>query len=80
MRKNPAPIRSDIIAIPKALKDKHQKLQLFMDTMYINGEAFMTTITHPIYYRTSTHMAREDADMHYETLDHTLRVYNKNGF
>ncbi len=79
-RKNPSQSQSDIIAIPVELKDKHQQLTMFIDVMYINKEPFLTTITHPIYYRTSTHLPAENADAHYKALNRTLRIYNHNGF
>ncbi len=68
-RKNPSQTQPDIIAIPVELKSKHQQLTMYIDAMYINKVPFLTTITHPIYYRTSMHLPVENADAHYESLN-----------
>ena len=48
--------------------------------MYINGIGFLTTISHPLYYRTSHHVEDNTTENFYKVLDKVLRIYNSGGF
>ena len=42
-RSRPTPVVTDYVAIPKKLLQIHQYVHLFMDIMYVNGMAFLTS-------------------------------------
>ena len=44
--------KTDLIEIPEELTYKNRNLELSIDTMYVNGMLFLTTISHDKYYRT----------------------------
>ena len=71
------PIRKDYIAILKELYEKHRNITLCIDVIYINKQAFLTIIWHPLYYRTCAPVSDKSDDAYYNALDKVLRVYNQ---
>ena len=51
-----------------------------MDTIYINGIGFLTTIGEPLQFRTCNFIERGTNDEYYKIIDKVLRIYNKGGF
>ena len=51
VRKKPFPVATDYLEIPKELINNHQDVTLCIDIMYINGLAFLTTVSRKILYR-----------------------------
>ena len=79
-RSSPKPVINDEIDIPKEIYEKHQDLTFHMDTMFINGIGFLTSVGHPIYYRMCKPIDSTSHNDYYKTLDKAFRVYNKAGF
>ena len=79
-RRNLTPTRKDEIKIPNELSEKHKNIKLHIDKMYINGIGFLTSISHPTYYRTCDYIESNSAVNFYKTLDKILRKHNKGGF
>ena len=79
-RSTPRPVSNDEIIIPKEIYEKHQELTFHMDTMFINGIGFLTSVGHPIYYRMCKPIESTSHDDYYKTLDKAFRAYNKAGF
>jgi hypothetical protein len=52
-RSKPNPVFSDYIEIPPELVRRQQHVTLCIDTMFVNGIAFSTTISRNIMYRTA---------------------------
>lgn len=70
----------DLITIPKELKAKNQKIQLYIDMIYINGMVFLTSIGCPVYYRKCSYLKEETDDEIYKVLDKAMRTYNRNNY
>ena len=51
-RKKPAPVVRDIIDVPKELNLPHKNLEMAIDTIFVNGMPFLSTITRNLMYRT----------------------------
>ena len=49
---SPIPVTTDVVAIPKALKQQHCKIELCVDIMFVQNIPFLTTISKQICYRT----------------------------
>ena len=79
-RSCPNPVKDDFINIPLELKSKHYELTLCIDTMYINGIGFLTSIAHPIYYRKATPVPDGTSESYYKALDKAIRVLNSGGY
>ena len=69
MRRTPIAVSNDTIQIPKELLVKHQNIQLYMDSMYVNGMGFLNTIGHPIFYRKCVPIENNTHDEYYKQLD-----------
>ena len=70
----------DQIEVPKELIAKNQDLELHIDVMYVNQEAFLTSIDMPVRFRTANYMDKVNKDHFYTALDRVLRKYNAAGF
>ena len=49
-------VKSDLIEIPKELQAKGYLVTLCIETIYINGIGFLTSIGYPMYYRKCTYV------------------------
>ena len=79
-RRKPSPVVSDYIEIPPELIQAQQDVVLCMDTMYINGMSFLTTISRHIMYRTTEWVPNKTAKAYRSALDNVFRLYNLAGF
>jgi hypothetical protein len=79
-RRKPSPVVSDYIKIPPELIQAQQDVVLCMDTMYINGMSFLTTISRHIMYRTTEWVPNKTAKAYRSALDNVFRLYNLAGF
>jgi hypothetical protein len=52
-RVKPTIVVEDVISIPPELLDAQRHVELHIDTLYINGMTFLTTISSHICYRTA---------------------------
>ncbi|KAL7564336.1 hypothetical protein ACA910_007188 [Epithemia clementina (nom. ined.)] len=79
-RQRPTPIVNDYIEIPSELISQHEDVQLCIDTMFINGLPFLTTISRQIMYRTACRLQQQSMDHYWSALKDVFRVYNAAGF
>jgi hypothetical protein len=78
-RKKPTPVKSDLIEIPRELKQLHQDLTFCMDIMFINGMRMLTGIDRSIRFRALTALdSRSESDI-YRCIDAIFRLYSKAG-
>ena len=45
LQHKPILVRTDVVAIPNALKQQHQKVELCADIMFVQNIPFLTTIS-----------------------------------
>ena len=79
-RTTPKAVIKDKIKIPREIYERHNEITLHMDTIYINGMAFLTSIGYPICYRMCTPLPSTTHTDYYKIIDKALRTYNKGGF
>jgi hypothetical protein len=79
-RRKLSPVVSDYIKIPPELIQAQQDVVLCMDTMYINGMSFLTTILQHIMYRTTEWVPNKTAKAYWSALDNVFWLYNHSGF
>ncbi|KAL7577185.1 hypothetical protein ACA910_003520 [Epithemia clementina (nom. ined.)] len=79
-RQRPTPIVNDYIEIPSELILQHEDVQLCIDTMFINGLPFLTTISRQIMYRTACYLQQQSMDHYWSALKDVFRIYNAAGF
>lgn len=80
MRSKPTPTQKDEIKIPREIYNKHNKITLCIDTIYINGIRFLIAIAYPIYYCQCKPVENGSLDAYYEALNKIIRVLNMGGF
>ena len=80
VRTTPVPVVKDYIKIPKAIMEKHQDVELCADIMFIQGLAFLTTISKRIKYRTIEFIEKRNEKVLNKGFDNVFRIYNKAGF
>ena len=80
VRKKPNPVVSNYIEIPKDLISNHHEVTLCIDTMHINGLAFLATISRRIMYRTAEYLTNQKAKSYQHVLDTVSRINNQAGF
>jgi hypothetical protein len=78
-RTKPLPVISDYVEIPAELIAAQHQVTLCIDTMKINGLAFLTTISRNIQYRTAEWIPSLDMEAYRSALDHVLQVYKRAG-
>ena len=71
-RCEPTPVRSDYVEIPHKLLKLHGEVHLFMDIMYVNGMAFLTSISGKLMFRHSIFIKNIKSDTIYSTADMTF--------
>ena len=70
----------DEIEIPKELKRQGEALTLCIDTMFVNGQGFLTSIDKTIKYRAAIPIDSRRVQEYFRALDAILRHYNKAGY
>ena len=73
VQRTPSKVVDDTIQIPLELYVKCRKIILHMDIMYINGNGYLTTIGHSMYYRTCVPLPGSKIKEIYAALDTTIR-------
>ena len=79
-RKTPKPVLQDWIELPKEILEKHSKIELCMDTMYVNGVGLMTAIDRTIKYRSVEYIESKEPQEHLRALSAIVNRYNKAGY
>ena len=79
-RTKPIPVRTDIVAIPRALKVQHQKIELCANIMFIQNIPFLTTISQCICYQTVQAIPNQTTKLLTKAFDAVFCIYNSGGF
>ena len=79
-RTKPIPVVKDLIAIPTEIKMKHEKIELCADIMFIQGLAFLTTISKKIKFRTIEFIPKRTVENLYKAFDNVFRIYNASNY
>ena len=77
VRKKPNPVLEDWIQLPEEIHNKHRRIELCMDIMYINGVVLMTAVDRSIRYRSIVEVTENDADAYLSALDCVIQKYTK---
>lgn len=78
-RRRPNLPTEDIVAVPPELLAAHQHVELAIDTMFVCGIAFLTTISKKIKYRTATWIPKLTKQHYMDALEPILRMYARAG-
>ena len=67
-RKKPKPVLEDWIELPKEILEKHRRIELCIDVMYINGVGLMTAVDQTIKYRSVEYIESKHASVYMKAL------------
>ena len=79
-QRKPNPFLVDWIELPKEILEKHSKIELCIDVMYINDVGLMTAIDRTIKYRSVEYIKSKHASSHLKALSVITNGYNKVGY
>ena len=79
-RTKPVPVKTDVVAIPKALKQQHRKVELCADIMFAQNIPFLTTISRRLCYRTAQVIPNRSTKALTKAFDDVFCIYNRGGF
>jgi hypothetical protein len=79
-RRRPTAVTSDSIPIPPELIAAQHDVTLCIDDMFVNGEAFFTTISKNIRYRTAEWIKDLQFESHEKALRDVFKLYRRAGF
>ena len=80
VRRQPKPVMSDVISVPKELVEKHEHVELSLDVIHVNQIPFLVSISKNIIYRTADFLPARTQQWHRKILDKTLGLYNAAGY
>jgi hypothetical protein len=80
IRIKPIPVVSDYIEIPQEMVEKQQDIILCIDTMFINGIAFFTSISRNIMFRTAEPINNQGKEEYVRVMKNVLQIYKNAGF
>jgi len=79
-QQTPKPVIVDEVEIPPELLINHRKIELYMDTMFVNGEGILTTIDKTVRFRSSVPIKARSANEYMRALHLIIQHYDKGGF
>jgi hypothetical protein len=80
-RTKPTPVICNYIEIPEELINNQKNVTLCIDTMYVNGIAFLTTVARNLQYRSAEPIiGKKGKEVYTRALKNKLTIYKKAGF
>lgn len=77
VRMKPDRVRTDVgaVEVPRGIYDQHQFVTLTADVMFVNGVAFLVTLSRQIRLRTAEHIPTRSASQLSSSLIKVCRMY-----
>ena len=79
-RKNTSKILHEDIQIPPELVKNNKNINLSIDTMYVNGLCFLTSISDDIHYRTAQYIPDKKSQSYQKAMKDIIELYQKAQF
>jgi hypothetical protein len=79
-RKSPNPVKKDFIEIPEEIKEKHRKVTLCVDIMFVNRFPMLTSIDKSIRFRGLIALDDRSASCIQETIKSIFGLYERVAF
>ncbi len=80
VRKRPEPIKTDIVSIPKEIRELHKEVTLTIDIFFVNKIPFFLTLSRVLYFTTVTHIPNRSLDRNFKALKGIFYYYLQQGF
>ena len=79
-RTNPTPVIRDYVDIPPELMFRQHQVDLCIDTFFVNGIPFLSSISKRIMFRTCSRITDRKMQHYRSALEEIFRMYEGNGF
>ena len=79
-RKRPPIAVEDTVAVPPELYEFQRAVDLCIDTLFINGHGFLSTVSKRLYYRTCTYCPAREIKYYRSALKEVIGVYQHASF
>ena len=80
VRRAPAPVVMDYVDVPRSLVERHRLVTLAADVFFVDGTAFLMTISRRIKFITSEYVPVRTAKNLAKHIDRVVNVYARAGF
>ncbi len=80
VQKRPEPIKTDIVSIPKEIRELHKEVTLTKDIFFLNKIPFFLTLSRVLYFTTVTHLPNRSLDEIFKVLKGIFYYYLQQGF
>jgi hypothetical protein len=80
VQKRPEPIKTDIVSIPKEIRELHKEVTLTIDIFFVNKIPFFLTLSRVLYFTTVTHLPDRNLDQIFKVLKGIFYYYLQQGF
>jgi hypothetical protein len=80
VRKQPGPVKTETIYIPKEIRELHKEVTLTIDIFFVNQIPFFITLSRVIYFTTVTHLPNRSLGEIFKALKGIFYYYFQRGF
>jgi hypothetical protein len=80
VRKTPAPVVADYVAVPKSLIERNKAVTLAADVFFVDKTAFLLTVSRQIKFITAEYVATRTAKNLTTHMERVVEVYKRAGF
>ncbi len=80
MRRTPAPVVADYVAVPRSLVEQNKVVTMAADVFFVDGMAFLITVPRRIKFITAEYVPVRTATNLSKHLTQVLQVYERAGF
>jgi hypothetical protein len=80
VQRAPVPVVTDYVAVPRTLIEANKVITLEADLFFVDGTAFLLTVTRRIKFVTAEHVPVRTATRLSKHLKRVLEVYGRAGF
>ena len=74
------PVSGRIEGVPPSIMERHQRIVLAMDIMFVNKIPFLMTTWHGLHFGTSENLSNRQVPSVANAVKHMLQIYNCHGF
>ena len=80
VQKKPEPIKTDIVSIPKEIRELHKEVTLTIDIFFVNKISFFITLSRVLYSTMVTHLPDRSLGQIFKALKDIFYYYLLQGF
>ena len=80
VRKTPRHVVTNIIAVPKEIRDLHRYITISIDVFFVNKIPFLITLSRKICFTTVTHLANRKIETIFKAFHGIFKYYLQRGF